>query len=349
MQHARHYALACASLGLAMLACSSIQAMAAPTREGQAAEPPTLQAGPTEIPATAAPTLDSGPMPGLGGYWQDGPRVLTIAWQDGQYVLTDFNSAAGGTAELLSQSWDGATLTWTYRTFSSGEPVTMRVDTVSGERLRTKWSTESGSSGTATLRRSASAEPVHDALPWMDDFSDPLSGWDEFESEWGPVKYDNGHYSVRSIIKGDGQWGYAYRYLANPVIAVDATAVTGPASNDYGFFIGCNIQENDDGYEFEVDAVGYYYVGKYTNNGSDYQTLFSGDDWRASNAIHTGKAANHVVVTCAQGELKLEVNGTVVWEGSDFQWSDGDISLGAISFEDVPVEYHFDNLVVTAR
>jgi len=339
------------------LACSSIQIVlydtpAPPATPTLAVVPtlalPTLPAPTLEPTATLLPTVPAQPLPGLEGYWQDGLKVFTIAWQNDQYVVTAINVVKGVDPQILNQSWDGTALTWTYRSTSSTSPSTFTTQSINGDRLTVLWSSDEGITGPATLRRVPSPIPAHESLPFYDDFSDPGSGWDILENEYGILGYENGYYSARSILKEEPLSSYAYRFFVDPVITVDAISVSGPLSNDYGFFIGCNTQVNDDGYWFEVGLSGYYYAGIVTDGGENYSSLFSGDDWRASNAIHTGKSTNHVVLTCARGQLKLEVNGKVLFEGSDYTFSEGDISLGAISYEDVPAEIHFDNLSVTS-
>jgi hypothetical protein len=342
------------SLLIVMLACSSVKIELfdnTPTPAAPTLTIPTIPLPvPTEAPpATLLPTVPVQPIPGLEGYWQDGLKVFTIAWQNDQYVVTAVNAAGTANPEILSQSWNGTSLTWTYKSFSSDDPDTLTTQSISGDRLTVHWVDESGTTGPAILRRVSSATPAYESLPYYDDFSDPGSGWDVFEDEYGSLKYENGYYSVRSIIKKESQYSFAYRFFKDPVIAVDVTSVSGPSNNNYGFFIGCNIPINkNEGYGFRVDMSGYYYARKRTDGGNNSMSLFSGDDRRASNAIHTGESTNHVVLTCAGGQLKLEVNGEVLFQESDYTFTEGDIQLGVISNEDTPTEFHFDNLSVTA-
>ena len=113
--------------------------------------------------------------------------------------------------------------------------------------------------------------------------------------------------------------------------------------------ICCRLQANNDGYLFEVAADGYYAVGYYTGGGHDYTSLLSGDEWHFSDVIQQGMATNHVAATCAGSQFRLEVNGQVLYEGQDFTFTEGDISLGAATYEaDTPAEIHFDNLAVSA-
>ena len=331
-----------AVLTLAMLACSTVESLVFGTPESVSPE------GADTAVAAVRPGAADGPIPELQGYWQDGLKVYTILWQDDAYVVTAVNSVGEGDPQILEQSWDGSSLTWTYKNYAGADTYSMVVQSVSGDRLNVQWSGYRGTSGPAALRRTASATPASEVLPFRDAFSDPGTGWDVFENEFGSTAYENGYYSVRSLIKETGQLGYAYRYFTDPVIAFDVTAVSGPSSNEFGFFIGCNDQLNGNGYEFMLDANGYFTIGKYTNNGEDYESLIPDDEWRFSSAIRTGQETNQVVAMCARGRLRLEVNGKLLWEAADDSWSEGDINLGVISWEDTPAEYHFDNLEVTA-
>jgi hypothetical protein len=342
MSKQKNYWLLILGATIVILACSSIQIDLSGNTPAPAVDL-TLSASTT---APLVTTVPNQPMHELMGYWQDGLKVFTIAWQNDQYVVTALNVAGGTGSQILNQSWNGSSLTWTYKSYSSADPNTFTTQSVSGDRLTVLWSDKDGTTGRVILRRVPSPTPAYESLPFNDDFSDPGTGWDILENEYGSLKYENGYYSVRSIIKEEGQSSYAFRFFNDPVITVDATSVSGPSNNNYGFFIGCNTQINGDGYWFDVDVSGYYVVGITTDG--KYKSLFTGDDRRASNAIHTGKSTNHVIVTCAGGQLILEVNDKELFRGSDYTFTEGDINLGAISYEDAPAEIHFDNLSVTA-
>ena len=341
---------------LASLACSGVTISLydtpvppAPTRAIPSMPPP---AAVKPLPATAVPepTKPAQPIPGLEGYWQDGLKVFTIAWQDDKYEVTALEVVGETNPAILSQSWDGSALTWTYKSRPEADPNTFTTHTVQGDKLAVQWTNEQAPAGAQVwLRRASGPSAVHEPLPFYDDFDDPASGWLVMDDEYGILKYENGAYSVRSIQKEESNGSYAYHYFGDATIAADAVATFGPSDNDYGFLVGCNIQGQDDGYWFEVDMSGYYYMGVTTNGGDDYKSLFSGDDYRATNAVHTARGAtNQFVVTCAHGQLQLEVNGKKLYQAADDTYADGDIYLGAISYGDLPAEFHFDHLSVTA-
>jgi hypothetical protein len=263
-------------------------------------------------------------------------------------VVTAVNDAAGDSLELTSQSWNGSALTWTFYKPSTDRSITYTSSSVSGNNLLIDYSNSAGDSGRLTFRRVSSAQPSFNSLPYYDDFSDPNSGWDVFDDEEGATGYSNGYYYSISKMKNTIETGYAYQYFGDTVIEVDAAPVNGPGNN-FGYVVSCRLQSNYGSYAFEVDADGYYSVWLFT--GTDTSTpLLSGDEWQYSSAINQDLVANHLVVTCAGDLLKLEVNGQVLFEGHDSTYSEGDLGLGAVTWDDnnTPAEVHFDNLLVSA-
>jgi hypothetical protein len=285
----------------------------------------------------------------LEGSWQTSNKAHTIAWQNSKYVVTSVIDSEEGSLEITSQSWDGSTLTWTYYRPSTDRSITYTTSSVSGDKLLINYSNSAGGSGSVTLRRISSAQPSYDSLPIYDNFNDPNSGWDIWADADGAVGYSNGYYYVISKTHSLFSDGYPYLFLGDTVIDVDATAASGPGNNNFSYEVACRVRNNGGGYSFEVSADGYYAVGVYTDP-KTYVSMLSGDEWQASSALKQGLVTNHLAVTCAGSHFKFEVNGQLVFEGQDTTFSNGDIGLGAITYEDnnTPAEVHFDNLVVMA-
>ena len=190
----------------------------------------------------------------------------------------------------------------------------------------------------------------YDSLPYYDDFSNPNTGWDIFDTDVDGAGYENGYYFVVSRTTEFSTYGDGGRLFGDMVINVDATPFSVPANSDFSLNAGCRVKDNGDGYLFEITGDGYYAVGYYTGGGQDYTSLLSGDEWQFSNAIQQGMALNHLTVTCAGSQFRFEVNGEVLFDGYDSTFTEGDICLGADTYDDnnTPAEIHFDNLVVTA-
>ena len=302
------------------------------------------------VPPTQTPV--SNPLPELAGFWQDWSRVFTIEWQGNQYVVTAITSSGTSKRTLTSQSWDGMSLTWTYKYSDENGSSSSTYTTVSveGDRLTVKYSSTGGTSDTHILKRVPSAVPVYDSLPYHEDFGNPNTGWDVYSNNDSSAGYDNGYYFVIAKKAKTSYYGEAYLFFGDTVIEVDATPVSGPANNNFSSSVFCRLQTNGDGYLFEITGDGYFAVGSYTGGGNTYASLLSGDEWQPSTAIKTGMATNHITVTCAGSQLKLEVNGKVLFDGQDSTFTEGDIALGATTYDpnNTPAEVHFKNLVVTA-
>jgi len=192
------------------------------------------------------------------------------------------------------------------------------------------------------------AEPggERSSVLFQDDFSDPKSGWEVGEYDAGEVGYGKGYYYVISYGDGNTMWGVANRSFTDVVIEVDATQVSGPANNntDYGVICRTGGSESGVGYYLLISGDGYYAIVKGTDAG--YEWLV---DFTESNAIRQGNnATNHIRAICKGSKLSLTVNGVLLAEVEDSEFTSGDIALTATSYESDPTEVRFDNLVVTA-
>ncbi len=190
----------------------------------------------------------------------------------------------------------------------------------------------------------------YDSLPFYDDFSNSNTGWDVYDTNQDSAGYGSGFYFVISRTNEFSSYGAAGRFYADTIIEVDATLANGPIDNNFSINVGCRVQENNDGYIFEIAGDGYFAAGYYTGGGDTYHSLLSGDEWQFTDAVQQGVTTNHMAVTCNGSQFRLEVNGQVLYEGQDFTFTEGDIGLGAATYDDnnIPAEVHFDNLMVTA-
>jgi hypothetical protein len=192
---------------------------------------------------------------------------------------------------------------------------------------------------------------ISNNLPYYDDFSNSNSGWDIYSTDTGSAGYQGGYYFVISKSNQSSSYSVSSRFFSDIVINVDATPVSGPTDKSFANFIyeiDCRTQKNGDGYLFNLSTDGYFAAGYYANG--KYISMLSGDKWAPSNAIHPGMATNHIAVTCAGSQLKLEINSQVVFDEKDTTFTQGDIGLGVGTHDSksTPAEVHFDNLAVTA-
>ena len=208
---------------------------------------PVVTPMPTPTPTQSQPV---NPLPGLEGYWQDGPKVFTIEWQGGQYVVTALTSVGAGTRTLTSQSWNGSSLTWTY-TYTdetSNNSITYTTVSVGGNSLTANYSTSAGAVSVHFLQRSSSPTPSYYSLPYYDDFSSPNTGWQIYNTDVDSAGYDSGTYFVISKTNKFSSFGAAGRFYGDTVIEVDATPVSAPANNYFSYNIGYRTHSNSDWY-----------------------------------------------------------------------------------------------------
>ena len=186
---------------------------------------------------------------------------------------------------------------------------------------------------------------VSSDIIYSDDFSNPSSGWEVGDYGSGSVGYRDGSYFVSAIESQVNMYGAAGQSFTDSIISVDATTVEGPSNNNNGYGIICRKNpdpNSDNGYYFRVSADGYYSISKADENG--FTELA---EWAESSAVRQGNKTNKIVASCVGSSLKLEVNGQVLAEVTDSAYSEGDIALIAVTYEDnSTTEVQFDNLVV---
>lgn len=187
----------------------------------------------------------------------------------------------------------------------------------------------------------ASPSPPAREILFQDDFSDSTSGWEVGDYETGGVGYKDGAYFVSARSNGDTMWGVANASFQDVVIEVDATQVAaGPDdNNDYG--VVCREQGDGNGYYLLISGDGGYAILK--AQGGAFAPLV---DWTSSDAVRQGNATNHIRAVCNGSTLELYANGRRLAAVEDSTFARGDIALSATTYEDVPTEIHFDDLVV---
>ena len=178
---------------------------------------------------------------------------------------------------------------------------------------------------------------------YQDNFSDPNSGWEASEYEYGDVGYGSGFYYVTSNDVGMTMWGAAFRQFTDTVIDVDTNVAASPDNNNNDYGVVCRMQEEGDGYYLLISGDGYYAI---LRNISD--TFTNLVDWSESSVINQGKASNHIQAVCNGSSLTLIVNGQQLAQTSDSTFPSGDIGLTATTYEELTTaEVHFTNLIVS--
>ena len=201
---------------------------------------------------------------------------------------------------------------------------------------------------TPTLTPTATDTPtptIDPSILFSDDFSDIDSGWDRYSNLDGVTEYDLSHNAYRIFVNKSfmNYWSVPGRTYSNLVINVDAQKVAGPDENDIGVL--CRYQDNQNFYLFEIQSTGYY--GIYELLDGNWILLSGRELGFNDRVIHNGNSSNHLKVTCNQDNLILEVNGSILADVYDPDFTSGDVGLLVGTYDVGGVDVRFDNFVVS--
>ncbi len=188
-------------------------------------------------------------------------------------------------------------------------------------------------------------EETQNGVLFEDDFSDPDSGWEEAEDETALREYRDDEYVMEIYDTGWFIWNNPGQFGLSDTHTIVTVRNVGE-SQDPTFGVICNFQDDNAFYYMGIGPDGYYAIVRV--DGEDDVFLTDEDNqWILSEDIEINAEAYDVEGICAaDGTLTLIVNGVEIASVQDDTYSDGDIGLFAQSFEQVPVEVHFDDFVV---
>jgi hypothetical protein len=178
-------------------------------------------------------------------------------------------------------------------------------------------------------------------LLFQDDFSKPDSGWDSLQNEDGVTDYQNGQYRILVNTTNTDIWANPGLNFTNTTIEVDATKAGGDDNNDLGVI--CRYKDGENFYFFVISSDGYYGIGKVKDG---QQVLVGMESMPPTDAVKQGNATNHIQADCDGSTLRLVVNGELLAETTDTDFTSGDAGLLAGSFENPGTDILFDNFVV---
>jgi len=190
-----------------------------------------------------------------------------------------------------------------------------------------------------SLDHNASAAVQSGNVLFMDDFSDPSSGWETWTEPSGSmVAYQNGGLRMYVAEKEFDYWSRPGKRVSDVKLEVDAIKLGGPNDNDFGLI--CRYQDRDNFYAFLASSDGYAGIlkvkdGKYI--------LISGKQMTYSESIRQGAAQNHMRADCNGTALTLYANGQKVLSVQDQDFKTGEIGLIAGTGETAGADLYFDN------
>ncbi len=175
---------------------------------------------------------------------------------------------------------------------------------------------------------------------YLDDFSDPNSGWPNFEDENRRYEYIAGEYEI--LVKNADSWaGASPDFQASEYfVGVDVRSTSGVIGS-HGIVFG--LTEDWSGfYTFEIDPEGYYTIWKYSDNGGWKNLIVE-----FSPLINKSTEVNRLKVKRAGTSIEVYANGNLLTSLTDKTYTGmGYVGLIVSSFNQVNVEARFDNFYV---
>lgn len=177
---------------------------------------------------------------------------------------------------------------------------------------------------------------------YMDDFSNPKSGWPSWKGKNGSI-IDYQAAGLR-ILVNELQTDFFARpgkKFSNSRIEVDTVKIGGPDNNHFGIL--CRYQDEKNYYAFLITSDGYNGIVKVKDGNF---SMLSGTTLEYNQTIRQGENQNHLRADCANQSLTLWVNNQKSLEVHDSDFSSGGIGLIAGSYATGGVDLYFDNFIV---
>lgn len=176
----------------------------------------------------------------------------------------------------------------------------------------------------------------------FEDFTSDDGMWVTQDDDYGKAVFENGTFVVTALQEAKTMWSTYNDTFSDIKIEVDARALNASVNENNGFGVDCRVQENGDGYSFQISSDGYYAIVKFAD--TDGSELV---EWTQSDAINQGEFTNHITAICQGNNLELWVNNVFLTSVTDDTFTSGNISLSATTFNSTESEVSFDNLEVS--
>ena len=183
--------------------------------------------------------------------------------------------------------------------------------------------------------------PATDIL-FADDFSNTKNKWDQVSNNSIISNYFNDAYQMASNEVDSQVWANPKdKSYTDTSVEVDATKNGGPDDNDFGII--CRYKGKDSFYYGVISCDGYYAISKMTPTGGK---PIGNTRMLQSDKIATGPAINHIRFDCIGSTLTLYANGYQLAQGTDTDYSSGNVGLIIGTFKDPGTDILFDNFLV---
>jgi len=184
-----------------------------------------------------------------------------------------------------------------------------------------------------TVTRPAS-DAAGDPL-FYDDFSSNREGWPEEENAEANYFFSDGEYYIQVLETDYLVWSKMNETWSNVAIDVETRQTDGPANNEYGVL--CRYQDADNFYQIAISGDGYYRLARWADG--DFEEVIT---WEGSSDINLAGTGNHLSVVCAGNQIRLGVNGHLLFDTTDDALpTGGDVALYVGTFDEGGVTVAF--------
>ena len=177
---------------------------------------------------------------------------------------------------------------------------------------------------------------------YIDDFSlGSARNWQLEQDELGKTEIENGKLNIAVNQSNTMQYATLLeRTFDNFILEVEVSAIAGEGGNSFGVLF--RMRDPSQFYRFDITSDGRFMLER--ANPDDTWTRYL-NDWTSSDAIEIG-ASNLLRIEAYGPELSFFINGILVHQVEDAQYSNGQIALDAGTFENSTVTAAFDNLKI---
>ena len=171
-----------------------------------------------------------------------------------------------------------------------------------------------------------------------DDFSSTDSGWLSSGDAEGQRAYENGEYTIEVISPMYWYWSDQYFAYDALMAEADVRVMKSVGDADYGFV--CGLQDDQNFTALEISEDGYFTIWKQV--GDEFVTLI---DWTYSEQL-AGSGPYRLAAQCSREKLLLAVDGVLLGEIQDPDFTPGSFGMIAGTFETGGFKVAFDNLIL---
>ena len=209
-------------------------------------------------------------------------------------------------------------------------PINLAIEMIDAAK-RGEVSVSTGESQTIVYQNSGE-------VIFEDDFSNADSGWLTTADADGKRAYENDEYTIE--VTAPMYWYWSDQYFAYDALMAEADVrvVKSAGDADYGFV--CGLQDDQNFTALEISEDGYFTIWKQV--GDEFITLI---DWTYSEQI-AGSGPYRLAAQCSREKLLLAVDGVLLGEVQDPDFTPGSFGLIAGTFETGGFKVAFDNLIL---